>query len=353
MQRYNATALRIFVSKQNIQFLEAQLNNEFKNSEEALDFIKHMMEKLTISYSETIRRNNIYNETQTQNENFMERVMEFNRDFLNDRVQFITTYLQQTDESLPIVRENTQVALPVKGYRQVVSDSNSNTACAKLDKGMDVWKYPTSAISLNMRDDAHSSLVARTKGTAQTRVNPNISHYNSTYDNVYSNPDDKFDNYMVASDFGGAEEPTAVDRLLGNTYIQSLNEPVKGRANGAPSRVEMMGQSGTKYMGYSNPLAYQNPQNNVKLWADDNGFVDESDKVAYSSYVNKNHMRSYNKDKSDPFPWWRKAIQHRHYDRDEPKEVLGAQERTAQVSGYNMGELRERVNRNKGPYVCE
>ena len=142
------------------------------------------------------------------------------------------------------------------------------------------------------------------------------------------------------------QEYVEVDRLLNTPLIQSLNTGGQCRA---------VDNKGRRYPMACAPVATEQPENNVKLWQDTNGVVDESDPAVFAHYMNRRIFRSYNRVKNnypqgdsaeDQIPFYERALYNRYYDRD-VEENIGGFEYDNIVRKHSMSSLKCRVEKQK------
>lgn len=146
------------------------------------------------------------------------------------------------------------------------------------------------------------------------------------------------------------QEYVEVDRLLNTSKIQSLNNG--GTCIKPPT-------TGKRYPAACSEITTEQPQNNVRIWQDTNGPVDEANKEEFNHYMNRRLFRSYNRGKyyggscipqgdsaADQIPFYERALYNRYYERD-VEESIGGFERDNLQRKHDLNSLRCRVDKQK------
>jgi hypothetical protein len=146
------------------------------------------------------------------------------------------------------------------------------------------------------------------------------------------------------------QEYVEVDRLLNTSKIQSLNNG--GTCIKPPT-------TGKRYPAACSEITTEQPQNNVRIWQDTNGPVDEANQEEFKHYMNRRLFRSYNRGKyyggscipqgdsaADQIPFYERALYNRYYERD-VEESIGGFERDNLQRKHDLNSLRCRVDKQK------
>jgi hypothetical protein len=94
------------------------------------------------------------------------------------------------------------------------------------------------------------------------------------------------------------QEYVEVDRLLNTNMIQSLNTTACSNTG----RCNAVDWKGKWFPPACAPIGTAQPQNNVRLWQDTNGPVDEANPVEFKKYMERRLFRSYNNRARCPIP---------------------------------------------------
>lgn len=192
----------------------------------------------------------------------------------------------------------------------------------------------------------------------------------------YQGVPDQLENGDYCNRFTG-EAPSnyydPVEQLLNTPYIQTLNDQYgcdSGRNANETFRVVRSAYERGKYGPAM--VSAERAQNNVKLWTDGAGFVDQDNQKAMEKLMNRRIFRSFNLGRkmkngvcvpsteygtkhgdlaSEQIPWFERALYNRYYERD-VEESLGGFELDGLNRGYgkDMGSLYCRLPGHK--YNC-
>lgn len=137
-----------------------------------------------------------------------------------------------------------------------------------------------------------------------------------------------------------------ISLFMSDPKIQLLNPHAKGKFDDR------------RYVGgpdLSSPDS--DPQYNVKLWADDRGFIDESDPAAMTRYMTRRTFRNWSTnpcvepDSAEAqIPFWIKNVHHRHVDRVNKNSLDGNIERGCLDRKFDMSSVKCRVDANAAHY---
>jgi len=151
-----------------------------------------------------------------------------------------------------------------------------------------------------------------------------------------------------------------VDRLLQTPYIQGLNSVEGFVPAGTVLTMAQRARQPTSYTDVRGYLEHPNPQD-LKLWVDGDGFVDQTNLAAMQRLQNRRVFRSFNPKKTkadgtpgngdtadEQIPFFERALYNRYYERDAEENVGGFETDTI-VRGYgkDMNSLYCRVPAQK------
>jgi len=313
-------------------------------------------------YSEAIDEGNIVSQVRCLNDYFLESSVKLIDQYylgVSERARQLGQQTYEVNDG----RVATADTMVRKGARQSVDDRNTGHNRYTLDGGgspsasanakLDAMWYPSRG--REVRDDI----------AADRDCDSPAANYCTdarSYANVATGSGFYFDGQGTIGDastksvesFGCRTEENTDNHLTmfySDPKIQMLNAYSKGPdgKNRFDDRSYVGGPdlSATDY----------NPQYNVKLWADDRGFVDESDPAAMKRYMTRRTFQNWSTNNCDEpdtaaaqIPFWIRNVHHRHVDRVNNNSLDGNVERGCIDRRFDMSSVRCRVEANAKHY---
>ena len=394
MNKYNKLVINNFMSEDNVQLLYRSLVKWY-NDERAFKYLTANMRTLVQNYYHIVNENFKYSDPiiigngahevsqqlKCLNISFKDYVDQFLKDmvFRDKLVQGNTEWDDgMYASSKGPLYSNRRAKLDDKNSSKILySDDAGVYGKSTADEILNSWWFPRRPIEV--RDDAVGTIgqtddirskfppqntltggpprgVQYVRGNVSQRESYSVQNPNYTLHkkpnaggsptvNIpeqYSFVDPSDGHYYEVPD----QEYVAVDRLLNTSKIQSLNKG--GSCVKPPS-------NGKRYPAACSEVSTEQPQNNVRIWQDTNGPVDEANEAEFNHYMNRRLFRSYNRSKTntpqgdsaaDQIPFYERALYNRYYERD-VEESIGGFEHDNILRKHDMNSLRCRVDKQK------
>jgi hypothetical protein len=280
------------------------------------------------------------------------QVNSLNAEFLADRIEFIKETMLHLTKRDNLTNNNTFAvhddraakasSIIAKQPRQVVNDRHSDMV--NLERGgkrdkksiLNEWRYAQRGRLL--RDDVPGD---------------------SSRDSVLVHPGKNIDNttgerasVMIGDGYhfrGGSGETDCRDSDMFHLESPQENTNYALETMINDPKVQLLNRRTCKYGEYDSM-----PEANIRLWNSPWSFVDESDQSETKRYMERRVFRTWNGKHGDnvidQLPPWQVWIHRRHVDMKDTVSMDGNVERGNHIRGYDMSQLKCRVDANRCQY---
>lgn len=368
MNVYNTLALGRFMSEGNRQCVRQALIAYFGNTSSIQKTLHKLLPQLMTNFASRAEKNLLYSQP-VDSGDIVSQVRCLNDYFLTDTVNFLDQYyLKCTNRDAQINnsthtfndgRVATADTMVRKAARQSLDDRNTGhlkysmdgggSPSASADQKLQAMWYPSRGREVrgDIAGDRDCDSPAANWCT-DARSYANVATGSGFYYDGLGGPGDSTHKSVESFMSGPTGENTAnhINLFMSDPKIQLLNAHSKGKFDDR------------RYVGgpdLSSPDS--DPQYNVKLWADDRGFIDESDPAAMTRYMTRRTFRNWSTnpcvepDSAEAqIPFWIKNVHHRHVDRVNNNSLDGNVERGCMDRKFDMSSVKCRVAANQSHY---
>lgn len=369
MNKYSMHTINLFTDSNNIRYIFDKLVDSFSDTKtmritvarflqkNLIDLVRNYVDRLSdqFMYSDEIEDPNVHNQLNCMNAKFIRSTGDHISIYVlkeKKTRKFENISMHQQNDGASATSRNIVTAAP----RLKLCDNNTDAAVLDNDGRSQMtasdclksWKYARRPVEL--RDDTIGTINGKRVGGGAGQ-NAELNYCGADYgtrtgqiqwfDDTDSQPIGNTTEQFTASTLEENNQYDPADVLMSAPKIQLLN-----------------GNNPTK-----DP---NNPQNNVKVWADGWGFSDTSDQQQYWNMLAQKNFRNYYPTGSCPtgaaavfedtpcqIPWFERALYKRNYERDVDETIGGFEYTSPQFGTYDMSSLQCRVNKqnkiNKGP----